>query len=108
MVQGIASVGVPIVVAFITAGITAIAAFRAQESRLRTELRTEFMAEEAIRQLLLHDHWQLRSFDVIRSRIGGFDDDALRQLLVRSGAIRFTGRDGQELWGLRDRNHDDL
>ena len=30
------------------------ASLRAQEARLRTELRTEFMAEEAIRGLLMH------------------------------------------------------
>jgi hypothetical protein len=100
MVQGLLSVGVPIVVAF----ITAIAASRLQTNRLRMELRTEFMAEEAIRQLLLHEQWRQRSFDTIQSRIGGFEADALRQLLVRAGAVRFKSREGEELWGLRERN----
>lgn len=77
---------------------------RAQEARLRTELRTEFMAEEAIRSLLLHEDWMLRSFGAIKRRVRGFHDDELRRLLVRAGALAFQAEDGQELWGLKDRN----
>ena len=75
-----------------------------QEERLKAELRTEFMAEEAIRRLLNHKEWEKRSFDEIKRRIGGFDDDGLRQLLVRSGAVRFYGNDDVEFWGLIERN----
>jgi hypothetical protein len=39
---------------------------------------------------------------------GGFSDDDLRQLLVRAGALRFEGSNGDELWGLRERNQDRL
>jgi hypothetical protein len=85
------------------------AALRAQEARLRTELRTEFMAEEAIRLLLEHEDWSLRSFDEIKRRIRGFTDDELRRLLVRAGAIAFERtRGGEELWGLRERNRSRL
>jgi hypothetical protein len=81
------------------------AALRAQEAKLRTELRTEFMAEEAIRLLLEHEDWTLRSFEEIKRRIRGFDDDELRQLLVRAGAVAFERtRGGDEMWGLRERN----
>jgi hypothetical protein len=66
------------------------------------------MAEEAIRQLLLHDEWRQRSFAAIKNRVGGFSDDDLRQLLVRAGALRFEGSNGDELWGLRERNQDRL
>jgi len=82
--------------------------FRLQEDRLRMELRTVFMAEEAIRTLLESDRWQKRSFEEIRKRLGGFEDDDLRQLLVRAGAVRFFGSDDKELWGLRSRNLDEL
>ena len=75
-----------------------------QEQRLRTELRTEFMAEEAIRRLLLHSEWEKRSFEEIKRRVGGFDDDELRKLLVRSGAVRFYGKKNIEFWGLIERN----
>lgn len=83
------------------------AALKLQEERLRTELRTEFMAEEAIRALLLSAQPK-RSFEVIERRVGGFDGAELRQLLVRAGAVRFYGRNNKELWGLRERNEPDL
>lgn len=77
---------------------------RLQEDRLRTELRTEFMAETAIQELL-NGTYDQRSFAVIKKRLGGFDDNELRQLLVRSGAVRFyRSRDQEEMWGLRARN----
>ena len=85
------------------------AVLRAQEARLRTELRTEFMAEEAIRGLLSHERWTLRSFDEIERRLRGFDDDELRRLLVRAGAVAFERKSGgDELWGLRERNSERL
>ncbi|MGW2376569.1 hypothetical protein [Kitasatospora sp. NPDC001683] len=76
---------------------------RLQEARLHTELRTQFMAEEAIRELLLTAQPK-RSFEKIKLRLGGFSDDDLRQLLVRAGAVCFKGTDGTEYWGLRERN----
>ncbi len=62
------------------------------------------MAEQALVDLLEHPNWTLRSFSAIQRRVGGFQEDALRQLLVRAGALRFEDKDGQELWGLRRRN----
>jgi hypothetical protein len=66
------------------------------------------MAEAAVRQLLLTPRWTMRSFDEIEKKLGGFDGDELRKLLVRAGAIRFEGRDATEYWGLRERNEDQL
>ena len=75
-----------------------------QEQRLRAELRTEYMAEEAINQLLRKAEAK-RTFEAIKARVGGFSDEELRRLLVRAGALRYEKRgDGTELWGLRDRN----
>ena len=79
-----------------------------QEARLRAELRTEYMAEEAVHALLDDPRWPKRSFDAIQDRVGGFDGDDLRRLLVRAGALRFRAKNGKELWGLRTRNPDDL
>ncbi len=90
--------------AFLVAVATNFAAYYLQRERLRQELRTEFMAEQALVQLLSHKDWKLRTFDTIRQHVGGFDDEELRRLLVRSGALRFVGDDGKEIWGLRDRN----
>jgi hypothetical protein len=66
------------------------------------------MAEQAIRDLLSREDWRLRSFTAIQQRLGGFNEDELRRLLVRAGALRFEGNEGQEMWGLRQRNQDRL
>ena len=95
-------------VSVVVSAFTAAAASRSQERRLRTELRTQFMAEEAIRVLLLSEKWKLRSFEAISARVRGFEADELRQLLIRAGALCFEGKDGSELWGLRARNEDKL
>ena len=94
-----------IFVSVITAFITAITAFALQERKLKWELRTEFMAEQAAQSLLQHEKWKKRSFHEIKKRLGGFDEDELRKILVRAGAVRFEGDDNLELWGLVSRNN---
>jgi hypothetical protein len=75
------------------------------EKEYMTHLRTEFMAENAIQSLLRRPGWKLRTFDAIKSRLKGFDDDELRKLLVRSGAVTFLRKkDKKELWGLLSLN----
>ena len=69
-------------------------------------VRTEFMAERAARELLIDPRWRLRTFAQIKRRLGGFEDDELRKILVRAGALRYyrsAGQGEEELWGLRDR-----
>jgi hypothetical protein len=96
-------------VSVVVASLTAVATFRTQERRLREELRTQFMAEEALRELLSHPDWRLRSFEMVSKRVRGFSDNELRQLLIRSGALCFERKaDGAEMWGLRSRNEDEL
>jgi hypothetical protein len=94
--------------ALVVSVVGGLISWKLETGRLREELRTEFMAEETISQLLLHQRWPLRSFERIKHHIGGFTDDELRQLLVRAGAVRFKGDDGEEMWGLRVRNQDRL
>ena len=107
-----------IVVAYITALLTA----RNEEKRLREELKLEYSAEKAIIELLGNRGWELRSFKTIKHHIRGFDDDELRRLLVRSGAIAFQQKpedrdmndahrgdsDKLERWGLLEKNRDRL
>jgi hypothetical protein len=98
------SVVVPAVVAFFTALFT----FGIQERRLKREYMLDFMAEKAARELLESKEWKKRSFTTIKARLGGFTDDELRKVLVRAGAVRFKGKDGnEELWGLLKRNEAD-
>ena len=93
-------------VSLLVSVITAASANRLQVARLRTELRTEFMAEEAIRKLLMHETWNQRSFEKIKNHIRGFEDNELRRYLVRAGAVAFGDPDKpeDEVWGLRERN----
>ena len=78
-----------------------------QGERIRMEMRTIFMAEEAIRDLLMQESYRRgRKFDTIKRTVGGWDndEDELRRILVRCGAVRFYRRsDNAELWGLRSR-----
>lgn len=93
----------------ITAVVAAIGAFLIQEIRWRKEFKTEFMAERAVRKLLMHKKWKQRSFEEIEKKLGGFEPEELRKLLVRSGAVRFYGSVAdKEFWGLISRNKDAL
>jgi hypothetical protein len=97
-----------IITAAVVAGITGLATFAIQERRLRADLRTEFMAEQVAKDLLESPDWRKRKFKEIQKRLGGFEDDELRKILVRAGAARFEKSDGTELWGLIQRNKDDV
>ena len=77
-----------------------------QERKLQKEYQLQDSAERVTRSLLSDSTWRLRSFKVIRHHLGGFEDDELRKILVRCGAIRFMSKSGIELWGLLNRNTD--
>ena len=97
-----------ILASFVTALLTGWITFWVQERKLKSEMRTEFMAEQAAHSLLEAEKWDKRSFSAIKKRLGGFADDELRKILVRAGAVRFEASDGDELWGLISRNRGDV
>jgi hypothetical protein len=97
-----------IVASILTALITSIASYSIYERRLREELRTEFMAEQVALKLLESPEWTKRSFDEIKKRLLGFNDDELRRILVRAGAVCFEGKNKEELWGLLSRNENSV
>ncbi|KPN20111.1 hypothetical protein AO715_09390 [Xanthomonas sp. Mitacek01] len=74
-----------------------------QLERLRAEHKTEFAAEDTARHFLGHRGYTDRSFDVLRKHLGGFEDDELRRILVRAGAVRTFRDDGSEWWRLLSR-----
>lgn len=67
------------------------------------QYKTEFMAEETARHFLSHKSYTDRSFDTLQKHLGGFEDDELRKILVRAGAIRVYRSDGSEWWRLLNR-----
>jgi hypothetical protein len=91
-----------------TSLITGFITFSVQERKLKSELRTEFMAEMVAKTLLEDEKWKKRTFLEIQKRLGGFEEDELRRILVRAGAVRFIGEDGKELWGLLSRNRNSI
>ncbi|HEY9044904.1 MAG TPA: hypothetical protein VIN08_03375 [Ohtaekwangia sp.] len=75
-----------------------------QEVKLKQEdYKTEFMAETTARHFLNHRSFTDRSFETLRNHLGGFEDDELRKILVRAGAIRIMRDDGTEWWRLLSR-----
>ena len=81
-----------------------------QKDRASTDLRialeaikTEHMAETTARYFLSHKGYTDRSFQLLSERLGGFDPDELRRILVRAGAVRYLRRDGSEFWRLLSR-----
>ena len=70
---------------------------------LREQNKTDFVAEETARHFLNHERYTDRSFETLQKHLGGFDDDELRKILVRAGAIRIFRDDGSEWWRLLSR-----
>ena len=70
---------------------------------LQEQHKVEYMAEETARHFLSHKSFTDRSFDTLRNHLGGFEDDELRKILVRAGAIRVYRDDGSEWWRLLSR-----
>ena len=104
-----------VITSILTSAVTATAAWLMQKGRLRRDfeldrerIRTEFVAEQVAKELLQSDEWKKRTFEAIERRLGGFEKDELRKILVRTGAVRFEGQEGKELWGLLTRNKDEL
>lgn len=90
--------------------IGALVAFSLQRSRIATDLaiaiesvKTEHMAEKTALHYLNHKGYTDRSFSMLSKRLGGFEGDELRKILVRAGAVRYIRDDGTEWWSLLSR-----
>ena len=66
-------------------------------------IKTEHMAESTARHYLNHKGYTDRSFEMLKKRLGGFEDNELRKILVRAGAVRYIRDDGSEWWRLLSR-----
>jgi hypothetical protein len=75
-----------------------------EHRRMLREFAPKIRTEAVVTKLLNSDEWQKRSFEAIKGRVGGFDDDELRKILLAVGAVKFTSHSGEELWGLLSRN----
>jgi len=66
-------------------------------------IKTEHMAEKTAQHYLSHKGYLDRSFELLKKRLGGFEDDELKKILVRAGAVRYIRKDGTEWWRLLSR-----
>lgn len=105
---------IPIVVAIVSALFSYYASahklgreIELSEKRLRRDYQLEFSTEAVLRQLLSIEKWKLRSFDEIKARLKGLEENEIQKALIRAGAVCFSGRDG-EMWGLVELNRDKL
>jgi hypothetical protein len=62
-----------------------------EDNRLRREFQLDFAAERVAGELMQDPRFKLRSFDVLQSHLGGFEDNELRKVLVRAGRGSFQG-----------------
>jgi len=69
-------------------------------------VKTEHMAEKTALHFLNHKGYTDRSFDLLSKRLGGFEDDELRKILVRCGAVRYIRKDETESWRLLSRSEE--
>lgn len=66
-------------------------------------VKTDHMAEKAAFHYLNHKGYRDRSFEHLSKRLGGFEDNELRKILVRAGAVRYIRDDKSEWWRLLSR-----
>lgn len=66
-------------------------------------VKTEHMAEKTAQFYLNHKGYTDRSFELLSKRLGGFEGNDLRKILVRAGAVRYIRPDGSEWWRLLSR-----
>lgn len=80
--------------------------FRQEIKKLNIAHKTDFMAESTAVHFLSHKSFTDRSFETLKQHLGGFDDNELRKILVRAGAIRVfrEGDETEEWWRLLSRN----
>ena len=95
-------------ISIVSGSLAGYVGYRVQEKKLQKEFLLQDSAQRVAFELMSHEKWSLRSFKVIRHHLGGFDDNELRKILVRTGAIRFMSKNGEELWGLVERNRNRL
>jgi hypothetical protein len=69
-------------------------------------IKTDYMAEKTALYYLNHKGYTDRSFELLSKRLGGFEDNELRKILVRCGAVRYMRDDGTEWWRLLSRSEE--
>lgn len=97
------------VISVVGAFLTALYVANRERAKLREEMKLDYSIEAAIHALLSNPNYQKRSLKKIKHHLRGFDNEnALRQALIRAGAVAFSGQGDEEMWGLISRNTEDF
>ena len=76
-----------------------------QKDRASTDMRIALEAVKTAQYFLSHKGYTDRSFELLSKRLGGFEEDELRRILVRAGAVRYIrADDNSEWWRLLSRS----
>lgn len=94
---GVASILVGVFSAFLTN--------RLAWARFQREHRLEDQTEAVLRRMLQDRRFKRRKFETLQSFVP-LSTEKLQEALLRAGAVRIMGNDGQEYWGLLE-NHMD-
>ena len=90
------------------AGLIGIGLIWLTWSGLKRRHRSEDRVDAILLQVLNHPKYPKRHFGRFRRRVG-LRDEALREALLRVGAVRFEKHGTrEELWGLASRNQRDI
>lgn len=93
-------------IAFIPAILTAVVTYLINAHQIR-KYKADSMAERSAKHFLKHKTFTDRSFKTIKKHLGGWDkdEDALRKILVRAGAVRVfrEEEENKEWWYLLSR-----
>ena len=91
-------------------GLVTVLSSRQQQKHqldiLQLERRNEFTVENTLLHYLKEPSYPERKFETLHSKMGGFKEDELRQLLVKVGAVRRYRDDKTEWWSLLSRRQE--
>ncbi len=96
------------IVSIITAVLSSAITLNINNRIHKREYKLDYQVEDLVLKFLNHPKWRFRTFKTIKHHIAGFEDNELRKILVRVGALRFTDSENIEIWGLYDRVQDEL
>lgn len=82
--------------------------FNFEIKKIQEENKTDYMAVTTIKKFLNDEKYKDRKFSTIKSHLRGFEENELRKLLIRSGAICLNGKDDDEFWTLLDKKEKNI
>ena len=63
-------------------------------------------AKEYLLELLNHKTYPERKFTTLEKRLGAYEGESLRKLLIEVGALRSQSATGEEMWYLKEREQE--